>query len=230
METYIFQHVEFEGPGILQKLLESRGHNIHVVKLYAGDPIPHEDDIDFAIMLGGPMSVLDEANYPYFVREKELCRDMIQLGKPLLGICLGAQMIASAFRAAIINAPEKEVGWFPVQWNDCSDKHGTGKGTINALHWHGQMFKIPKEASKLASSEGCENQAFKLGSAIALQFHLEASPESVKSMLKNCSEDYANTSGKFIQSEKEIRELSSQYMKEANDFMEKIIDSMLKKH
>lgn len=230
METYIFQHVEFEGPGILVPLLKARGHNIHIVKLYAGDPIPHEDDIGFAILLGGPMSVLDEASYPYFVREKELCKDMVQLGKPILGICLGGQMIASAFRAAILKSPEKEVGWFPIQWNACRGKHGTGITTINALHWHGEMFMIPKEATKLASSEGCENQAFKLGSAIAMQFHLEASPESVESMLKNCRDDYANTTGKFIQSEKEIRDFSAQYMKDANDFMEKIIDTMLKKH
>lgn len=230
METYIFQHVEFEGPGILYPLLKARGHNIHIVKLFAGDPIPHEDDIDFAIMLGGPMSVLDEANYPYFVREKELCKDMVQLGKPLLGICLGAQMIASAFRAAILPSPEKEVGWFPVKWSDCCCNHGTGIETINALHWHGQMFKIPKEATKLAESEGCENQAFKLGSAIALQFHLEANQESVESLLKNAKEDYNGVSGKFIQNEKEMRDFTAQYMNDANEFMKKIIDGMLKKH
>lgn len=228
METYIFQHVEFEGPGIILPLLKKRGHNIHIVKLYAGDPIPHEDGIDFAIMMGGPMSVLDEANYPFFVREKELCRDMVQLGKPLLGICLGAQMIASAFRAAIIKAPEKEVGWYPIQWQDCCKGHSLELGTFNALHWHGEMFKIPKEATKLASSEGCENQAFRLGSAIALQFHLEATPESVESMLKNCADDFAKP-GKFVQNEKDIRDLTAQYVKDANNTMNKIIDFLLEK-
>lgn len=228
MNAYIFQHAEFEGPGIILPLLEERGLDIHIVKLFAGDPIPHEDDIDFAIMLGGPMSVLDEANYPYFVREKELCRDMIQLGKPLLGICLGAQMIASAFRAAIIKAPEKEIGWFPVRWQDCCNSHNLNLGTFQALHWHGEMFKVPKEATKLASSEGCENQAFKLGRAIALQFHLEATAESVESMLKNCADDFATT-GKFIQSEKDIRSFTAKYVKEANNLMEQILDEILRK-
>lgn len=230
METYIFQHVEYEGPGILVPLLEARGHNLHIVKLFAGDPIPHEDDIGFAIMLGGPMSVLDEANYPYFVREKELCKDMVQLGKPLLGICLGAQMIASAFRAAILKAPEKEIGWHPVQWNDCSKFHSLGNTVFNAFHWHGEMFKIPKEATKLARSEGCENQAFKLGSAIALQFHLEVNQDSIESMLKNCKNDYANVAGTFIQNENEIRNLSAQYLQSTNDFLKRILSTMLDRH
>ena len=106
METYIFQHVEYEGPGAILPYLQAKGHNVHIVRLYAGDPIPHEDDVDFAIVMGGPMSVLDETKYPHFVREKELCCDMVQLGKPLLGICLGAQMIASAFGAAITLHPD----------------------------------------------------------------------------------------------------------------------------
>lgn len=93
MDVYIFQHVEYEGPGAILPYLQAKGHKVHVVRLYAGDRIPHEDEVDFAIMMGGPMSVLDEADYPYFVREKELCRDMVQLGKPILGICLDAHQI-----------------------------------------------------------------------------------------------------------------------------------------
>lgn len=232
METYIFQHVEFEGPGILLKLLKDRGHNVHIVKLFAGDPIPHEDDVDFAIIMGGPMSVLDEADHPYFVREKELCRDMVQLSKPLLGICLGAQMIASAFRAAILKAPEKEIGWHPVKWGEKSKAFAKGFGTVNAFHWHGQMFKVPKEATWLAGSEGCENQAFRLGSAIALQFHLEATPDSIASILKNCAEEHAealDAKCKFVQDEKEIKELTAKYVEDANKFMNTILDEMLRK-
>jgi len=232
METYIFQHIEFEGPGILLDLLKARGHNIHIVKLFAGDPIPHEDDVDFAIMLGGPMSVLDEAAYPYFVREKELCKDMVQLGKPLLGICLGAQMIASAFRAAILKSPEKEIGWHPVKWGENSKAFALGVESINAFHWHGQMFKVPKEATWLAGSEGCENQAFRLGSALALQFHLEATPESIASILKNCADEHGAAlaaGGKFVQDEKKIQELTAKYVEDANKFMNTILDGMLKK-
>ncbi len=232
MNTYIFQHVEFEGPGYLQKILKDRGHDVHVVKLFAGDPIPHEDEIDFAIMLGGPMSVLDEADYPFFVREKELCRDMVQLGKPLLGICLGAQMIASAFRAAVIKAPEKEIGWFPIQWNNSCKAFEIGAETLNVFHWHGETFKIPKEATWLAASEGCKNQAFKLGSAIALQFHLEMTEESVESLLKNCGNEIKEglaAQRKYVQSEKDIRDFSTQCIKKSQEFLKKLIDEMLRK-
>lgn len=226
METYIFQHVEYEGPGAILPYLEAKGHKVHLVRLYAGDRIPHEDEIDFAIMMGGPMSVLDEAEHPYFVREKELCRDMVQLGKPILGICLGAQMIASAFGAAIRKSPEKEIGWFPIQWNKGSSE------PLNVFHWHGETFDIPRQAVALAHSDGCENQAFRLGSALALQFHMEASPDSMESMLKNGAEEIeAGTAAgcKFVQSAEEIRKTCAANMGKANDALAKILDFMLEK-
>jgi len=224
MDVYIFQHVEFEGPGAILPYLQAKGHKVHIVRLYAGDRIPHEDEVDFAIMMGGPMSVLDEAEHPYFVREKELCRDMVQLGKPILGICLGAQMIASAFGAAIRKNPEKEIGWFPVEWEE-----GVAE-SITAFHWHGETFDIPRQAVALAHSEGCKHQAFRLGSALALQFHLEATLESMESMLKNGAEEIEGAaSSKFVQSVDDIRKFCAEHMGKTNDALVKILDFMLEK-
>lgn len=226
MDVYIFQHVEYEGPGALLPYLEAKGHKVHLVRLYAGDKIPHEDEIDFAILMGGPMSVLDETEHPYFVREKELCRDMVQLGKPLLGICLGAQMIASAFGAAIKKNPEKEIGWYPVIWKDNATE------PLMAFHWHGETFDIPKQAVALAHSEACKNQAFRLGSALALQFHLETNLESMESMLKNGAEEIeaGMAAGcKFVQSQEQIKTACAKALGPANDALVKILDFMLEK-
>lgn len=226
MDVYIFQHVEYEGPGAILPYLQAKGHKVHVVRLYAGDRIPHEDEVDFAIMMGGPMSVLDEADFPYFVREKELCRDMVQLGKPILGICLGAQMIASAFGAAIRKSAEKEIGWYPVEWE------GGIAEPITTFHWHGETFDIPKQAVALARSEACPRQGFRLGSALALQFHLEATPDSMESMLKNGADEIeaAKASGsKYVQGAEEIRAACAANMGKCNDTLVKILDFMLEK-
>lgn len=230
METYIFQHVEYEGPGAILPYLKAKGHNVHVVRLYAGDKIPHEDEIDFAILMGGPMSVLEETKYPYFVREKELCCDMVQLGKPILGICLGAQMIACAFGAAIRKNPEKEIGWFPVTFTgDVAEEIGL-PSSLPVFHWHGETFDIPEAATSFASSEACKNQAFKLGSAIALQFHVEVTDDSMESMLKNGADEIkANAKCKFFQNAKDINKASATAMGPANELLVKILDYLLEK-
>lgn len=232
MQVFIFQHVEFEGPGAILPYLQSKGHEVHIVRLYAGDKIPHEDDVDFAILMGGPMSVLDEAKYPYFMKEKELCRDMVQMGKPILGICLGAQMIACAFGAAIKKNPEKEIGWYPITLNEKFSRELHLPSSINVFHWHGETFNIPDVAEPFASSQACKNQAFMLGSAIALQFHLEATSDSMESMLNNGSEEIESGVAqgcKFVQNADEIRKFSKQNKDIANDVLAKILDYMLEK-
>ena len=222
METYIFQHVDFEGPGEILPYLESKGHHVHIVKLYAGDVIPNSQNVDFAVLMGGPMSVLEEEKYPYMAEEKRLCRELFASEKPVLGICLGAQILANAFFAPVYKNPEKEIGFFPVTFENGF--------SVNAFHWHGESFDIPEYAMPLAYSEACKNQGFKIGRSIGLQFHLEMTEESLESLLEHGAEELASAlsaGAKFVQSKEQIWEKAKIGIPEANAVLHEFLDAIL---
>ncbi len=222
MDAYVFQHVEFEGPGAILPYLESRNFRVHFVKLYAGDPLPSPECVDFAVLMGGPMSALDEKEYPYLALEKRFCREMFALEKPLFGICLGAQLIANAFGAGIRKNPEKEIGWFPVTF-----ENGL---SIEAFHWHGETFDIPELASPFAYSAACKNQGFRLGKTVGVQFHLETTEETMSEILANCSEELDSAlslHGAFVQTERQIREHGKVSIPRANALLEEFLDAIL---
>lgn len=222
METYIFQHVAFEGPGAILPYLESKGYHVHLVKLYAGDPVPSSLDVDFAVLMGGPMSALEEDKYPFMVEEKQLCRELFAADKPVLGVCLGAQIMANAFFAPIRQNPEKEIGFYPVTFENGF--------TVNAFHWHGETFDIPEYAESIAYSEACRNQGFKMGRSLGLQFHLETTTESLNSLLENCAEELEaalSAKAKYVQSKSQILETAKTALPELNAAMTELLDAML---
>ena len=222
METYIFQHIAFEGPGAILPYLESKGYHVHLVKLYAGDPVPSSLDVDFAVLMGGPMSALEEDKYPFMVEEKQLCRELFAADKPVLGVCLGAQIMANAFFAPIRQNPEKEIGFYPVTFENGF--------TVNAFHWHGETFDIPEYAESIAYSEACRNQGFKMGRSLGLQFHLETTAESLNSLLENCAEELEaalSAKAKYVQSKSQILETAKTALPELNAAMTELLDAML---
>lgn len=222
METYIFQHVAFEGPGAILPYLESKGYHVHLVKLYAGDLVPSSLDVDFAVLMGGPMSALEEDKYPFMVEEKQLCRELFAADKPVLGVCLGAQIMANAFFASIRQNPEKEIGFYPVTFENGF--------TVNAFHWHGETFDIPEYAESIAYSEACRNQGFKMGRSLGLQFHLETTAESLNSLLENCAEELEaalSAKAKYVQSKSQILETAKTALPELNAAMTELLDAML---
>ncbi|MCI6872841.1 MULTISPECIES: type 1 glutamine amidotransferase [Hallerella] len=222
METYIFQHVAFEGPGAILPYLESKGYHVHLVKLYAGDLVPSSLDVDFAVLMGGPMSALEEDKYPFMVEEKQLCRELFAADKPVLGVCLGAQIMANAFFAPIRQNPEKEIGFYPVTFENGF--------TVNAFHWHGETFDIPEYAESIAYSEACRNQGFKMGRSLGLQFHLETTAESLNSLLENCAEELEaalSAKAKYVQSKSQILETAKTALPELNAAMTELLDAML---
>ena len=193
MILHYLQHVPFEGLGYIEKWAEKQNHKITSTRLYEGETLPSLQDFDFLVIMGGPMSVHDREEYPWLTGEEDFIRSAIEVEKPVLGICLGAQLIARVLGAPVLPGKEKEIGWYPI---------GTDPGLpsdfplepANVFHWHGETFGIPARAVKIASSQVCDNQGFLYqGKVLALQFHMESTPESVTSLIENCGGELTGT-------------------------------------
>jgi len=199
------QHVLFEGPAAIADWARSRGHELAVTPLFRGEPPPAPDAFDALVLLGGPMSVNDEAEHAWLRPEKDLVRRAAREGRIVFGVCLGAQLVASALGQRVYPAAEKEIGWWPVRR---VSKEGVGAllpEAFTPFHWHGETFDLPPDAVRLAETEAVPNQAFQLGDRVAgLQFHLEATPESVRALVENAEHEIEG--GRFQQPAAEIRD------------------------
>lgn len=177
MKGLIIKHIDKEGPGRLGGFLSSKGILPDVIELENGDHVPRNpDDYRFIIILGGPMNVYEEDKYPYLKDEDRFIKDAIKRGIPILGICLGAQLIAKAAGAKVLANPVKEIGWYNVQLTKEGLEDPLFRGLdkeFSVFQWHGDTFFIPEGGVMLAGSILCKNQAFRYRSAYGLQFHVE---------------------------------------------------------
>lgn len=223
MHAHYLQHVPFEGLGSIEAWLREKQYEISSTRFFEGENPPRPVDVDLVVALGGPMSANDEDEFPWLAREKEFLRQCIQLGKPVVGICLGAQLIANATGARVYRNRYKEIGWFPVQGiPSTSNSLFSFPPVFEAFHWHGETFDLPEGAICLARSEACENQAFQLGRfVIGLQFHLETTTETVQAMLSHCSAELLPST--YVQSESVILEATPGKCKAANELMTRVL-------
>lgn len=177
MNVIVTIHVASEGPGSLGTFLEAQGYTLETVKLYAGEPLPDDPTGCAAVIsMGGPMNVYEDEKYPFLAEEARFIRAAIDRGIPVLGICLGAQMIARVCGAVVGKSPVKEVGWCSVSLTEAGTRDSFFAGLpaqLEVLQWHEDMFHIPDGGVLLASSADCPHQAFRYGSAYGLQFHVE---------------------------------------------------------
>ena len=204
MRAHFLQHVPFEGLGSIEPWLLDFDYEITSTQFYNNQKLPKIEEIDLLIVLGGPMSVNDIDNYSWLKDEKQFIRSMIKSGKPTLGICLGAQLIASAMSAKVYPNIETEIGWFPIQ-SVKKEENGVFHfpKEIEVFHWHGETFDLPVGAILLAQSVVCKNQAFQLGRhVIGLQFHLETTINSANAIIENCADELVD--GKYIQKKEDI--------------------------
>ena len=199
-------HVPFEGPGVIADWIRKQGYQFSYTRFYNGEKLPEASDVDMLIIMGGPMDVFDYHVHPWMGDEIEWVKEFILSGKPVLGICLGAQIIAAALGEDVYPGPHREIGWHNLQFFPALGDFKIFKDlptTRKVFHWHGDTFNIPQGATRIAASQAFPNQGFIYDKKImALQFHLELTPDSIKELVDNCRDELVE--GPHIQSEKEI--------------------------
>ena len=187
MRVHYLKHVPFEGLGAILPWLKEREWQVSLTELYRDEPLPSINDIDWLIVMGGPMSAHDESKYSWLKAEKDLIGQAIATGKPILGVCLGSQLIADVLGSKVYKNPEPEIGWFPIDLSEKATSHELGRlipPQVEVFHWHGETFDLPQGALHLASSQACENQAFVYGDRVlGLQFHLETTQETLEALV-----------------------------------------------
>jgi len=227
MRVHHLQHVPFEGLGSMEPVLKKRGHHLTHTHLYENQPLPAVSDIDRLIIMGGPMSIYDDKIYPWLSAEKKFIREVINSDKIVIGICLGAQLIADALGARVYKNKHREIGWFNVKITPEAKNtilSGVFPEQAEVFHWHGDTFDIPAGAIRIAESEACKNQGFIMNDRIvAFQFHLETTADSAKALIENCRNELDGS--RFVQTEEEL--LSDiQRFDNINQMMSGVLDSL----
>ena len=230
MRAHWLQHVPYEGLGHLGPLLTARDAAVTCTRLFAGDPLPQPSDLDLLVVLGGPMSVNDEAALPWLAAEKAFIRGAIARDAAVLGICLGAQLIASALGAPVGPNPEPELGWWPIRRTAPPDPASTDlfdfPEELTCLNWHGETFGLPGGAVHLARSAACEHQAMQIGRrVIGLQFHPEATPDWVEAVLRHGGKSLPY--GPYVMPPNELISLMDHRCRPGKQLLEHLIEFLM---
>jgi GMP synthase (glutamine-hydrolysing) len=187
--VFVLTHAPNELPGTIADVLAQRGIPTRTIRAYAGDAVP--SDLDGAlglVVMGGPQGVYEADRYPFLRNEMRLVERAIAAQKPVLGVCLGSQLLAAALGGEVRPGPSKEIGWEKVTLTEAGLKDPLWKGiesSFTALHWHGDVFTLPAGAVSLARSDRTEHQAFRYGPlAYGILFHLEMTAPLVAGMLR----------------------------------------------
>jgi GMP synthase-like glutamine amidotransferase len=224
MRIHFIQHVPFEDPAFILEWAYKKKFPVTSGRAYANDPYPDYNEFDMLLIMGGPMSANDDKILPWLKTEKEFVASSMQKGKVVVGICLGAQLIASVLGARVKPNNYKEIGWYPVKFdeNECSKINAPFKGELMTFHWHGETFELPEGSLQLASSKACSNQAFAIGKLVfGLQFHLEANRNSVERLIANCEKELDGSI--YVQTKDEIVS-QMHYAEDSNRVMESFLN------
>ena len=208
MKIHCLQHVAYENPGTILEWAGSNNHSVTYTHFYKKKySLPAPGDFDMLLIMGGHMNVYEEERFLWLKEEKELIKAAIKAGKKVLGICLGAQLIAAALGNKVYKGEEKEIGFFPIEFTRDALNHSLFnhfKNPYPVFHWHSDTFEMPAGAALIASTKGCKHQAFLIEkNVMGLQFHIEMNEDCIEGMLLHDGRELSRK-GNFIATAEEI--------------------------
>lgn len=227
MRIRCLMHVPFEGPGFVGQWAREKGHPLACTRLFENEPLPAPDAFDLLLVMGGPMNIYEDDRYPWLAAEKACIGSAIRVGKKVLGICLGGQLVADVLGGPVTRNRVKEIGWFEVAKTiegRRSRLFAALPENFMALHWHGDAFAIPPGALRTAESRACANQAFAFEDrVVGLQFHLETTRESLDALIENCGDELV--AGPWIESAEALRS-RPELIAETNRHMRALLEAL----
>jgi len=199
-DVWVLQHTSCETLGSIEAALKSRQIGFGYVRTHAAEPVPAEMAGHAGlIVMGGPMGVYEQVEYPFLRDEMRLIESALAIGAPILGICLGSQLLAAALGAEVKKGEKKELGWHPVSLSPAAAQDRLFAGVrpeFSPFHWHGDVFALPAQAVSLAASQHTLCQAFRYGkNAYGILFHLEVTREQTAQMLSDFAEELRDAGG-----------------------------------
>ncbi len=224
---HYIQHVPFETPGSILDWATTAGVTLTSTRMFKDEPLPRLESLDCIVVMGGPMGVNDITRFKWLKAEKNFIETAVKIGKPVLGICLGAQLLADVLGAGVRKNRYKEIGWFPLTTTKENESIAATQflpKRFTAFHWHGDTFDIPEGARRIAISEACENQGFVYHDrVIALQFHLEVTEPSLIEMVNNGRNELITD--RYVQGQLAILE-NREHIRTNNEFMSRIMTNL----
>ena len=233
LRVHYFQHIAGEGFGSCYDYLKAHQAKITATEFFALpvdlslelEALPNIDEVDLLIIMGGTMSVNDEANYPWLKLEKRWLRRYLSAGKPAIGLCLGGQLIANALGASVSRNQHQELGWMDVgRVSHVPENYFQIPEKINIMQWHSETFEIPRGGVRLAQNNVCQNQMYQIGrNVLGFQFHPEMTPHALQLLIEN-EEDSAVFNGQYVQPIAELKKTIKSKFEQGNQLLNRAIE------
>lgn len=233
LRVHYFQHIAGEGFGSCYDYLKAHQAKITATEFFALpvdlplelEALPDIDEVDLLIIMGGTMSVNDEANYPWLKLEKRWLRRYLSAGKPAIGLCLGGQLIANALGASVSRNQHQELGWMDVgRVSHVPENYFQIPEKINIMQWHSETFEIPRGGVRLAQNNVCQNQMYQIGrNVLGFQFHPEMTPHALQLLIEN-EEDSAVFYGEYVQPIAELKKTIKSKFEQGNQLLNRAIE------